>query len=131
MIAVELFDSIIVRNEILISDMPHFQLTQLFGSDDSDIQDYFQQIKNKFIDAITKELGNIIKIFNVPSKEDILSRTKFEPLNWNPIISFKKSHKQSKASFSEQKRAIELCKDAIDKYTNINNQLSLTKNIGI
>ena len=69
----------------------NFTAKQLFGSDDSDIQNYFQQIKNRFIDVITKELGNAIKICNFPSKEDILSTPKFKPLNWDPITSFKKA----------------------------------------
>ena len=45
MITAELFDSIIVRNEISISEIPHIQLTQLFGGRDDNIQVYFQQIK--------------------------------------------------------------------------------------
>ena len=42
-IAGDLFDSVILRNEISISDMPPVQLSSLFGSTEESIREYCQK----------------------------------------------------------------------------------------
>jgi predicted GIY-YIG superfamily endonuclease len=130
-IAGDLFDSVIVRNEISISDMPPVQLSALFGNDDEASRDYCRSIKSTFVDAIQLEFGSAIERCNIPSKDEILLATKSTPFDWDPIESFSKSNSQSEESYIEQKRAIQLGVDAINKYNNLSDQLVQTKNIGI
>ena len=130
-IAGNLFNSVIVRNEISISDMPPVQLSALFGNDDKASRDYCHNIKSTFVDAIQLEFGNMIERCNILSKDEIILSTKSIPFDWDPIQSFNKSDNQSEESYIGQKRAIQLGVDAIDKYNNLSDQLVQTKNIGI
>ena len=130
-IAGELFDSVIVRDEISINDMPAVQLTSLFGSADEEIKSHSRNLRTTFINAIHLELENVDEACNVPSKDDLLEATKERPLDWNASASFSKNANQSDESFEEQQLAIETCCNAIDKYCSIDNQLTFTKHVGI
>ena len=71
-VAGELFDSVIVRNEIAISDMPPVQLSSLFGNNNDSSKQYCQDIKSTFIDAISLELGEeTLQHCNILSKNDL------------------------------------------------------------
>lgn len=131
-IAGDLLDSVIINNEFSISDMPPVQLSTLFGSNDEEIKSYINGFKDTFIDAINMELGNATLLScNIPSKEDLTAATKSNPLQWNALSSFQRNPVQSQESFTEQKLAIQLCSEAIDKYADMSDQLLFTKNIGI
>ena len=56
-ITAEVFNSIIVHNELPISDMPPVQLSTLFGNSNEDINLYIKSLKSTFFEAIYKELG--------------------------------------------------------------------------
>ena len=130
-IAGDLFDSVILRNEISISDMPPVQLSSLFGSSEESIREYCQTKKGIFYDAIKLELEDSMALCNVPSKDDIFAATKSDPLSWDAVDNMQQNRHQSDASFTEQKLAVQTCCDAIDKYANVIDQTSMTKNIGI
>ena len=88
-ITAEIFNSIIVYNELPILDMPPVQLSTLFRNSNEDINLYVKTLKLIFFEAIYKELGqNTFDAYNVPSKEDILNATKSLPLDWNGADSF-------------------------------------------
>ena len=94
---------------------------------------YVKSLKSTFIDAIHKELGvATFEACNIPVKEVFLNATKLLPLAWNGVDSFTCNHEiQSKDSFIEQHAAIEMCCQQINKYLNISDQYTFTKNVGI
>ena len=132
-VAAELFDSIIIRNELSISDMPPVQLSSLFGNSEEEMKIYIQSLKNTFIDAIYKELGiTTLDSCNVPTKSNLLNATKSSPLDWNAVENFVWNDQiQSLESFEEQHAAIKLCGQQIDKYVDMSDQSTFTKSIGI
>ena len=130
-IAGNLFDSIIIRDEVSISDMPAVQLSSLFGNTEESIKEYCQDLKSTFYEAIKIELNDSIELCNIPSKEEIVTATKSQPLQWNAIENMNKHQSQSDSSFEEQKLAIRICSDAIDKYCDTADQTTITKNVGI
>ena len=130
-IAGDLFDSVILINEISISDMPPVQLSSLFGSTKESIREYCQKKKGIFYESIKLELEDTMELCNVPSKDDMLAAKKSNPLTWDAVDNMQQKHHQSDASFTEQKLAVKTYGDAIDKYANVIGQTSLTKNIGI
>ena len=54
----DLFDSVILRNEISISDMPPVQLSSLFGSSEESIREYCQTKKGIFYETRFALLSN-------------------------------------------------------------------------
>ena len=132
-VAADLFDSIIIHNELSISDMPPVQLSSLFGNSEEAMKAHIQSLKGTFIDAIHKELGiTTLDACNVPSKTDLLDATKSSPLNWNAVENFVQNDQiQSLESFEEQHASIKLCCQQIDKYVNMSDQSTFTKCVGI
>ena len=128
-IAGELFDSIIIRDELSISQMPAVQLTTLFGSSSNEMKEYMYHLKETFVNAIHMELGESVEYCDLPSKEDILNASKCNPLQWDALKSFKKNINQSTESYAEQKLAIEVAINAIENYSSIGNY-KYTKNVG-
>ena len=110
-VAADLFDSIIVYDELSISDMPPVQLSSLFGNSEEETKTIIQSLKSTYIDAIYKELGNTcIEVCNVPTKEDLLSATKSSPFDWDALENFVQNNRiQSLDSFQEQRATIQLC----------------------
>ena len=93
---------------------------------------YMCSMKSTFIDAIHEELhSSTINRCNIPSKDEILSSTKSNPLDWGAYDNFVQSPVQSIPSLEEQKLAIKKCCQKIDKHYNLSCQHALTKNIGI
>ena len=93
---------------------------------------YVKSLKSTFFDAIHKELGvATFEACNIPTKENFLNATKSSPLPWNGVDSISCNHEiQSNDSFIEQHAAIEMCCQHINKYLNISDQYTFTKNIG-
>ena len=89
-IAGELFDSVIVRDEISTNDMPALQFIFLFGSGDEEIVSRSRKLRTTFINAIHLELENLDETCNVPLKEYLLEATKERPLDWNTSELFSK-----------------------------------------
>ena len=74
-IAGELFDCVIVSDEIAINDMPAVQLTSLFGSTDEEIMSHSHKLRTTFINTIYLEFENVDEACNIPSKEYLLEAT--------------------------------------------------------
>jgi hypothetical protein len=126
----EIFDSIIVRNELLVSDMPSVQLSTVLQSMEDADQAFRLNKKTRLVEAAYKEIGT--ELFSrLPSKEDVLVATKEYPVAWDPVNVLRRSRHQSLASFNEQKLAIEVAIASIDKYKDINLAATVTKNVGI
>jgi hypothetical protein len=126
----DIFDSIIVDDEMLVTDMPSVQLTSVLRSPDEKHEADLKERLENIIDSALKELGPFATE-TLPTKEDLMNATKEFPHVWDPIRSFRKSPCQSEASFVEQKLAIQTAVDAIDKYKDLAQSHKVSKNIGI
>ena len=115
----DLFDSVIIKNEIPVNDMPVVQLSALLLEHDELFDRFLKEMKNDIVQAAARELGEAYFRCNVPSHNELLNATKDEPLNWDPVSNFVKSPQQSDASFEEQLFAIRVCVQSIDSYLNV------------
>ena len=103
MIAGDLFDSVIVRDELSITQMPAVQLSSLLGNSTNELKNFVQGLKSTFVDAINMELKDCIDSCNSPSKEDVMNATKSNPMDWDAYTSLRKNNNQSEESFNEQR----------------------------
>ena len=127
----ELFDSVIIDDEIPISDMPPVQLTALFADIEESKDSYKTGIKSNIIDAALKELSETaIENCNIPSKQDIMNATKDLPYQWDAVTNYTQGDAQPDSSFNEQKLAIELCTRAIDSYSAVSHIFTKSAGIG-
>ena len=124
-------DSVIIKDEIPISDMPPVQYSILLRSMKEDMVKQRRKCLEEVINAVYLELGNLTTQCNVPSKEQLLNATIANRLHWDPVASFVQGEMQNEDSYNEQKFAIQKCKDTIDKYLGVENQLVMTKCVGI
>lgn len=82
------------------------------------------------IDAAYKELGPEM-CADIPTKEELMSASLSDPINWDPLTSFKQGETQNDESFKEQKFVVKVTCAAIDKYIDLSRAAKVTKNIGI
>ena len=115
----ELFDNVIKKNTIPITDMPSVQFTTLMQSNDEKCKKYLHEMKTEILKSALKELDEAKTRCNIPSLQSFLNAKKHHPLEWNALSSFRKSFIQPIESYNEQKKAIELCINSIDEYANI------------
>ena len=102
-LAGELFDSIIVRNEIPITDMPPSLQTSLDSIYEDIIIKFLEDMKSSLIRAAFTELGHSRDLHLVPNYDDLMNCTKTNPIQWNVIESFSRGKQQSLDSFIQQK----------------------------
>ena len=126
----DLFDSAIVRDELLVTDMPAVQMSALLQSHDLEDIDFRNNRRHRILSAAMKELG-ADAVRRLPSIDEILSGTKENPFVWDPVSSYDRAPCQNRNSFEEQKLAIKVTCSAIDKYREISVASFQTKNVGI
>lgn len=113
----DLFDKIIIDDEIPVTDLPAVQQSALFQSQEERCVEFRREARKKIIAAALLELGEeTIKRCKIPSAEELMNATKDEPLDWDPVENFTLSPCQPESSYEEQKFAIETIVKAIDKY---------------
>ena len=115
----DLFDSIIVDNEMPMTEMPAAQLPALLLERDNIFESFKNGLTSDVIRTATREIGDANERCNVPSFEDLSSAALDNPLDWDPVTNFRRSPEQSNASFEEQKHAIKTCVESIDKYLSV------------
>lgn len=115
----DLFDSVIVKNEIPLYEMPSVQLSALLQNRDEKYTKFLIDMKKDIINAAIRELGDLALECNVPSTDDLMRATLDEPLQWDPIANFVRSSNQSLESYREQLFAIKECVKAINNHVNI------------
>ena len=114
----ELFDSVIIRNEIPITDMPPALQTSLEESKLDSVIEFLHNMRKNIISSAMMEFGNSHNLYNIPSKEELYQCRRYDPLSWDAMQSFKKSPLQCEESYKEQKLAIESIVSAIEQYLN-------------
>ena len=74
------------------------------------------------------ELGDAHGRCQLPPLDELLNATIIEPLDWDPIVNFRKTPTQTDASYKEQLLAIKVCVESINSYLDLMNT-SFVKNI--
>ena len=79
--AADLFDSVIIRDEIMISDMPLALQTSLDDPYEDSVTEAIKQMKSTLISAAFRKIGNNTMVYNVPSHEEFMECTRDQPIN--------------------------------------------------
>lgn len=124
------FISIIVKDEVPMSEMPPVLMSDLHKATEEEVTNFITELKEELIEAATAEVGNT-EAYELPSKEALLATTKSNTIEWDAVNKLHMNENQSQESFDAQKFAIETCIETLDKYTNFARQTTYTKNIGI
>jgi predicted GIY-YIG superfamily endonuclease len=130
--ASNLFRSIIVNDEIPVTEMPSVQLSNILSSQVEEILNYRMRVKQNIIDAAYEELGDAnVHRCQIPTKQDLIESSSDNQLDWDPVNSLSRNVSQSEESFDEQQFAIRKIVESINRYRNLSSQTIYTKNIGI
>ena len=120
--AAQLFDSVIIDNELSTNDLPAVQQSALFNELDERNRVFLEEVRSNVIEVALNELGSqIIENCKISKKEDLMSCSKECPLTWDPVDHFTQNEGQPDESFHEQKLAIQLMKEAADQYLSYGN----------
>ena len=112
----ELFDAVIVRDEIPINDMPPVLQTKLEIIENERILNEIEEFQLSIIKAAYEELRHILPFTKLPDMPIFVENCKSNICNWNPITDMEKTPYQSENSFIEQKEALSIGVETIDKY---------------
>ena len=110
--ASELFNGILLRDEIPVTDLPACILTELLNSKEDKLQAFWYRKKNDHLTAIYDMLSEA----SVPPRKDVERCVRHHPGTWNPLP-YPRSPEQSDASHLEQSAAVFAGVRAIDKYS--------------
>ena len=115
--ASNLFESVILRDELPSTDLPPCILTELLNDKAEELAKFWTTVKDDHLEAIYEVLPNNMP---VPTKANIQSCTKSHHAMWDtsPTEAFVKSVEQSQSSYEEQLLAVTIAVRAIQKYTN-------------
>ena len=123
----DLFDSIIIRDEIPIAEMPPALLSSIYEQTEEELAEFWTDVVSKMVKAIYTELGPAVTLLEVPSEEEMMNATRQSTIEWDLKRLFKKGNGQSDESFIEQKHAINVCIDTIDSYLDLARQSTFIK----
>ena len=123
----DLFESVIVRNEIPINDMPPALQVALNESKDEEVKSRIRSMKDTVLQAAFREMESTLDLYNIPDIHDLGHATKANQLQWDPIASFSRSPSQSEESFQEQEMALNNVTLTIDNYLDALRQNTFVK----
>eukprot|EP00957_Ditylum_brightwellii_P040017 3028499-Ditylum_brightwellii.AAC.1 len=101
--------------------MPAVQLLALLLERDDIFELFKKGLTSDVTRAALREIGDAHERCNIPPFEDLSSATLDNPLHWDPVTNFMISPGQSTASFEEQRHAVKICVESIDKYLSVMN----------
>ena len=122
----ELFQSVLLHNSIPMTDIPPSILSEVFNEKTKELTAEWDKVMRSQLDSIYESLGNSD---DLPSKEEVMGATKVKPLDWSPLSSISRVNGQEDGSVAEQKLAIELGVNAVDKYCKQFGRLQLARGI--
>lgn len=113
----DLFEGVILRDEIPSKDMPSCILTQLYMSKEKELIEVWPEIKKDHVEAIYQEIDKE-SMPDIPTKNGVLKCSRDAPAKWvtNPIAAFVRHKEQSEESFAEQKLAVDIAVRSLVKY---------------
>ncbi|KAL7525694.1 hypothetical protein ACHAXR_005169 [Thalassiosira sp. AJA248-18] len=109
----QLLDSVILRNDIPITDLPPSILTELLNQKTEALDKEWLDRTECQLDSI---LENLSGIEGLPTKEQVLSATKAKVFEWDPLTMKQYEGHQSDASYAEQKMSLIVGINAVNKY---------------
>ena len=130
-VASTVLESVIIHNEIPMTEMPSVQLTAILASREEADMKYIKEMREKLAKAVIKEVGQQSTSGTLPSYDEITNATKEEPIDWDPVASHTQNAIQSEESYREQHYAITWTARAIDRYCSLSSSDLNTKNVGI
>ena len=114
-----LFDDIIIRDFLPITDLPSVLQSAIFESHERAQVKYWKNMRTSLTSAAIAELGEqAIENCNIPETNDIINATCDSPLDWNISEEFRRGENQSIESFNEQLFALKMIQDFIDSFNN-------------
>jgi hypothetical protein len=113
--AKNIFDRVLLANDIPVTDMPPCLLTKLMVSNDKKIKEYW---KIKTHEQLRSIRTTIPWSETMPSNKSIEECSRVEPAEWpvSPVESYAKSDGQSDISYAEQIQAVSVGTRTLDKY---------------
>ena len=129
--AADLFDSVIIRDEIAISDMPPALQTSLDASYEDSVTEAIKQMKSTLISAAFREIGDNTTLYNVPSYEEFMECTRDQPINWRADENYVRAPEQNLSSYMEQKQVVTYATNTVDHYLDASRQTTFVKNLVI
>ena len=123
----DLFESVIIKNEIPITDMPPASQTALDNCMDEDVVKKWETMKGNLLGAAFRELELCSDMYSLPNHNDLIACSRESPLDWNPDTNFEKHPNQSLASFEEQQLSVRSIFSAINKYIDYTGQFNFVK----
>ena len=109
----QLIDSVLLRDTIPITDMPPSILTELFNQKTEALEKEWKERTECQLDSILENLGGIE---GLPTKEQVLNATKANVHEWDPLSIKQFEGHQSDDSYAEQKMALTVGVNAVNKY---------------
>ena len=118
--AKQIFDGVLFRDEIPVTDLPPCILTDMLNCKEEELDAFWEEKRRDQLAAIYKNLPDDA---DIPSQEEVFVAWKGNPLDWDPVESFHhfegqgQNTGQSIESYNEQKLAIKIGSRSIRKYT--------------
>ena len=122
-----LWDSVILRDEIPISDLPPCHQKALNNSKEEEVIQMWSKLRGNLLRSAFREMDNSVQIYNIPPMDEIKECDRGSPLIWDPISNFKKNDRQNNQSFEDQKQAVIHSIRSINKYLECSTQTSFVK----
>ena len=116
------FDDVILRDEFS-SETDAFTMTGLHINEEKRSKTFWQERKQKVLASALFEVGNLT---GIPSRLELENVGRDCPLRWDPWTSMTPSEDQSPESFEEQRFALKVAQQTIDKYR-YSNSMTHTK----
>ena len=109
----QLIDSVLIHDTIPLTDMPPSILTELFNQKTKELEKEWKERTECQLDSIMENLGSIE---GLPTKEQVLNATKVNNVEWDPMSIKQFEGHQSDDSYAEQKMALTVGVNAVNKY---------------
>ena len=123
-----IFEDVIIHNSIPIFELPPYSMNALRDAKTTENKIFWESLKKS---QLTSALSTLQYMESIPSEEETNNVDRENPLDWNPLTVFNQFQNQSEESYNEQKMALNLAIQVIDKYrsTTGNESRLYTKNL--
>ena len=110
-----LLDSVILNNDIPITEIPPCILTELLDSKDKELSLFWSQKISDQLDAIYQ--SPVVSMEHLPNIEEVkLACSHRKPLDWDQLASFSRGEGQCLQSFNEQRNIISIALRSLNDY---------------
>ena len=123
-----IFDDAIMHDAMSLNELPPYIIASVYDKKIEENKQFQSSLVNSQLDSI---FSSIPVSNGIPAKDDIINIKRDTPIKWDPLTIFAQYQNQSLQSFNEQKKAIKLNVQHINKYATTIGHVSrtYTKNI--